>query len=86
MSLSSKHCFCDVSLTAVQIMVDRAIASNYLDMEGMARALPRHFPVGDHFTGASTFCQVMDALVNALKKRFPQQLDDFKASSILLFS
>ena len=62
-------------------MVKKAIASGLVDVRDCIRSLPRDLIVGDYFTGAATFHQVMDVLVRSFKKSYPREAKGLKASS-----
>ena len=59
-------------------MLQKAIASNLLDVEHAVRSLPRSLDVGDYFTGAATFHKVMKAAVKAIKKKFKKAAKHLK--------
>lgn len=65
--------------SAAEIMLQKAIASNLLDVEHAVRSLPRSLDVGDYFTGAATFHKVMKAAVKAIKKKFKKAAKHLKA-------
>lgn len=62
-----------------EIMVKRA-AGAVKNIKDKLRALPRHFHVGDMFTGVGTWDKVVHHLVEALQKEFPAEMTDLEAT------
>jgi hypothetical protein len=48
-------------------------------------AWPRRIELGDMFSGAGSFHQIFSALISALQKKFPLDMNDVKAQLNLLF-
>ena len=61
----------------MQIFVDR-IAKMEPDLADRLRGWPRTLRLGDLFSGAGTFYKVSNAIMAALNKRFPDELEDVK--------